>query len=135
MTLMIVFSMKTRRCHWEEHQCGQFSMAAVQSNMNMEDKSKVQVGNGALKVGIYYGYKGDSFQSIYWVYCLFLSASFSYVVFGSYLYACMHAYPIEKYVSCFNTLYLWLYDCTTTMAAFAEYMNVFIVKACWLGQN
>ncbi|XP_039688747.1 probable protein phosphatase 2C 43 [Medicago truncatula] len=33
-------------------------MAAVQSNVNMEDHSEVKVGNGALFVGVYDGYKG-----------------------------------------------------------------------------
>lgn len=86
----------------EEHQCGQFSMAAVQSNMNMEDKSKVQVGNGALKVGIYDGFKGDSFQvSIECIVCFFLLPFLTLFFFWLlrcfwFLFVCMHAYPIEK---------------------------------------
>lgn len=35
-------------------------MAAVQSNVNMEDHSEVKVGNGALFVGVYDSYKGDT---------------------------------------------------------------------------
>ncbi|AES91416.1 hypothetical protein MtrunA17_Chr4g0062981 [Medicago truncatula] len=85
----------------EEHQCGQFSMAAVQSNMNMEDKSKVQVGNGALKVGIYDGFKGDSFQvSIECIVCFFLLPFLTLFL----VLICMHAcISNRKNVSCFNT--------------------------------
>jgi pyruvate dehydrogenase phosphatase len=39
-------------------------MAAVQANVNMEDKSQVDVGTDALFVGIYDGHKGDT-VSIY----------------------------------------------------------------------
>ncbi|GAU31552.1 hypothetical protein TSUD_333280 [Trifolium subterraneum] len=43
---------------------GEFSMAAVQANGDMEDKCQVEVGNDALFVGIYDGHKGDT-VSIY----------------------------------------------------------------------
>ncbi|GAU13602.1 hypothetical protein TSUD_347060 [Trifolium subterraneum] len=46
------------------HHCGEFSMAAVQANMNMEDQSQVEVGTDALFVGVYDGHKGDT-ASIY----------------------------------------------------------------------
>jgi pyruvate dehydrogenase phosphatase len=46
------------------HYRGEFSMAAVQANVNMEDKSQVDVGTDALFVGIYDGHKGDT-VSIY----------------------------------------------------------------------
>jgi len=41
------------------HFCGEFSMAAVQSNVKMEDKSQVEVCRYATFVGIYDGCKGD----------------------------------------------------------------------------
>ncbi|GAU31556.1 hypothetical protein TSUD_333320 [Trifolium subterraneum] len=44
--------------------CGEFSMAAVQANMNMEDQGQVEVGTDALFVGVYDGHKGDT-ASIY----------------------------------------------------------------------
>ncbi|CAJ2671875.1 probable protein phosphatase 2C 43 [Trifolium pratense] len=43
---------------------GEFSMAAVQANVDMEDKCQVEVGIDALFVGIYDGHKGDT-VSIY----------------------------------------------------------------------
>ncbi|XP_045797675.1 probable protein phosphatase 2C 43 [Trifolium pratense] len=39
---------------------GEFSMAAVQANRDMEDQSQVEVGFDALFVGIYDGHKGDA---------------------------------------------------------------------------
>ncbi|PNX90130.1 putative protein phosphatase 2C 68-like protein [Trifolium pratense] len=39
---------------------GEFSMAAVQANRDMEDKCQVEVGIDALFVGIYDGQKGDT---------------------------------------------------------------------------
>ncbi|KAK2404143.1 Protein phosphatase 2C family protein [Trifolium repens] len=42
------------------HHCGEFSMAAVQANMDMEDHSQVEVGTDALFVGVYDGHKGDT---------------------------------------------------------------------------
>ncbi|CAJ2671420.1 unnamed protein product [Trifolium pratense] len=44
----------------ENHFCGEFSMASIQSNLKMEDKSQVEVCNYATFVGIYDGNKGDS---------------------------------------------------------------------------
>ncbi|PNX66998.1 putative protein phosphatase 2C 68-like protein [Trifolium pratense] len=46
------------------HHCGEFSMAAVQANKDMEDQSQVEVGTDALFVGVYDGHKGDA-ASIY----------------------------------------------------------------------
>ncbi|KAK2363502.1 Protein phosphatase 2C family protein [Trifolium repens] len=42
------------------HHYGEFSMAAVQANMDMEDQSQVEVGTDALFVGVYDGHKGDT---------------------------------------------------------------------------
>ncbi|WJX84003.1 hypothetical protein P8452_66618 [Trifolium repens] len=42
------------------HHCGEFSMAAVKANMDMEDQSQVEVGTDALFVGVYDGHKGDT---------------------------------------------------------------------------
>jgi hypothetical protein len=42
----------------EEHQLGEFSMAVVQSNGVMEDRSQLDVGHKALFVGIYDGQNG-----------------------------------------------------------------------------
>ncbi|GAU23429.1 hypothetical protein TSUD_331270 [Trifolium subterraneum] len=42
------------------HHCGEFSMAAVQANKDMEDQSQVEVGTDALFVGVYDGHKGDA---------------------------------------------------------------------------
>jgi len=73
----------------DNHHCGQFSMVAVQSNVNMEDHSEVKVGNGALFVGVYDGYKGDAasyyfrnhiFQTLLSKSCLFLLSFFVHLV-------------------------------------------------------
>ncbi|XP_045794252.1 probable protein phosphatase 2C 43 [Trifolium pratense] len=40
------------------HHCGEFSMAAIQANTDMEDESQVEVGTDALFVGVYDGHKG-----------------------------------------------------------------------------
>ncbi|KAK2417322.1 Protein phosphatase 2C family protein [Trifolium repens] len=42
------------------HHCGEFSMAAVKANMDMEDQSQVEVGTDALFIGVYDGHKGDT---------------------------------------------------------------------------
>ncbi|GAU31488.1 hypothetical protein TSUD_332630 [Trifolium subterraneum] len=42
------------------HHRGEFSMAAVQANMDMEDQSQVEVGTDALFVGVYDGHKGNT---------------------------------------------------------------------------
>ncbi|KAK2417299.1 Protein phosphatase 2C family protein [Trifolium repens] len=42
------------------HHRGEFSMAAVQANMDIEDHSQVEVGTDALFVGVYDGHKGDT---------------------------------------------------------------------------
>ncbi|GAU31489.1 hypothetical protein TSUD_332640 [Trifolium subterraneum] len=42
------------------HHCGEFSMAAVQANKDMEDQSQVEVGTDALFVGVYDGHKGNT---------------------------------------------------------------------------
>ncbi|XP_058748565.1 probable protein phosphatase 2C 43 [Vicia villosa] len=47
-----------RSMRLDRHYCGEFSMAAVQSNKDMEDHSHVDVGHDALFVGIYDGFKG-----------------------------------------------------------------------------
>ncbi|KAL5059474.1 hypothetical protein RYX36_031078 [Vicia faba] len=49
-----------RSMRLDRHYCGEFSMAAVQSNEDMEDHSHVDVGHDALFVGIYDGFKGDT---------------------------------------------------------------------------
>ncbi|GAU23441.1 hypothetical protein TSUD_331390 [Trifolium subterraneum] len=43
-----------------KHHCGEFSMAAVQANMDMEDQSQVEVDTDKLFVGVYDGHKGDT---------------------------------------------------------------------------
>lgn len=69
---------------------GEFSMAAVQANRDMEDLSQVEVGRNALFVGIYDGLVGDT-TSTYISNHLFPtllseSSSFFFLVF-----ICMHA--------------------------------------------
>ncbi|CAK8543361.1 unnamed protein product [Lathyrus sativus] len=49
-----------RSMRLNRHYCGEFSMASVQSNKDMEDHSHVDVGLDALFVGIYDGFKGDT---------------------------------------------------------------------------
>ncbi|XP_045810129.1 probable protein phosphatase 2C 43 [Trifolium pratense] len=43
-----------------KHYWGEFSMAAVQANVDMEDKCQVEVGIDSIFVGVYDGQKGDT---------------------------------------------------------------------------
>ncbi|CAL5193553.1 unnamed protein product [Lathyrus oleraceus] len=49
-----------RSMRLERHYRGEFSMAAVQANKDMEDHSHVEVSHDAIFVGIYDGFKGNT---------------------------------------------------------------------------
>ncbi|CAI8614100.1 unnamed protein product [Vicia faba] len=49
-----------RSMNLERHYSGEFSMASVQSNKDLEDQNQVDVSHDALFVGIYDGFKGNS---------------------------------------------------------------------------
>ncbi|KAI5426873.1 probable protein phosphatase 2C 43 [Lathyrus oleraceus] len=53
----------TKSVRLERHFRGEFSMASVQSNKDMEDHNQVDVSHGALFVGIYDGFKGNNAAS------------------------------------------------------------------------
>jgi hypothetical protein len=77
----------------DNHHCGQFSMAAVQSNVNIEDHGEVKVGDGALFVGVYDGYNGDAVSNYIrnHIFQTLLSESCLYILFISCLSLRLHA--------------------------------------------
>lgn len=106
MTLMIVFSMKTRRCHWKSISVANFPWQQFSQIWIWKIKAKFRLAMVHSKLEFMMALKETA--SKYLLSVLFVSFCFRFLRCFWFLFVCMHAYPIEK--TCLVLiLALWLH--------------------------